>query len=100
MQNETRPHTTGAPARFAERGSALWREDPDREALPITGRSWAAQMPYARLWPGSGGPRGERNGNYQDGLHTKQAKAAGVSVRKLMREARDLLQTIGGRRRD
>ena len=31
-------------------------------------------------WPrlgrrGAGGPRGERNGNYRDGLHTKEARA-------------------------
>jgi hypothetical protein len=31
---------------------------------------------------GAGGPQGERNGNYRHGLHTKQAKAAAVSVRK------------------
>ena len=48
---------------------------------------------------GAGGPPGERNGNYRDGLHTKEARAEGASVRKLMREARHLIQAIGGHRR-
>jgi hypothetical protein len=45
---------------------------------------------------GAGGPRGERNGNYRDGLHTKEARAESASVRKLIREARDLISTVGG----
>jgi hypothetical protein len=34
-------------------------KNPDREALPVTGRSWSSQVPYARLWPRRGRtPRG------------------------------------------
>jgi periplasmic glucans biosynthesis protein len=46
---------------------------------------------------GGGGPPGERNGNYRHGLHTKNAKADGASVRKLLREARDLIKGSGNR---
>jgi hypothetical protein len=41
---------------------------------------------------GAGGPQGERNGNYRHRLSTKEARAEGASVRKLMREARDLIE--------
>jgi hypothetical protein len=49
---------------------------------------------------GTGGPRGERNGNYRDGLHTKEARAEAASVRKLMREARGLIRAVSGRGQD
>jgi hypothetical protein len=45
---------------------------------------------------GAGGPQGERNGNYRDGLHTKENKAVAASLRKLMREGRDLIARSKG----
>jgi hypothetical protein len=48
---------------------------------------------------GAGGPRGERNGNYRDGLYTKESKAVAASVRTLTREARGLIKVVGGGRR-
>ena len=39
---------------------------------------------------GSGGPLGERNGNYRHGRYTKESEAIAQSVRKLVRETRAL----------
>jgi hypothetical protein len=50
---------------------------------------------------GSGGPRGERNGNYRGRLHTKETKAVAASIRKLMRNGRNLLKgSLGGEQGD
>ncbi len=48
----------------------------------------------------SGGPTGSRNGAYKDGLHTREAKAAGKYFRSLVREAEALvaLAAAGGRK--
>ena len=70
------------------------RRDAERAALPVTGGPWTSQIRMQGCGRGAGGPRGERNGNYRDGLHTKESKAAAASVRKLMRQARDLLKEI------
>jgi glucans biosynthesis protein len=37
---------------------------------------------------GSGGPKGERNGNYKHGLCTQEAAAEMQQARRLMREAK------------
>jgi hypothetical protein len=45
------PIATGARACVPAQGSALWRQDPDREALPLTSRPSSPPMPDARLRP-------------------------------------------------
>jgi hypothetical protein len=41
---------------------------------------------------GSGGPRGNRNGNFKRGLYTGEAKAARGVIRARVREIRALIQ--------
>ena len=41
--------------------------------------------------PGSGGPRGERNGAYKHGRHTRETKELRKLVRQMAREAETLL---------
>jgi len=48
---------------------------------------------------GSGGPRGDRNGNFKHGLWTQETLAMRSTVRATLRETKALLQAIGGRRR-
>jgi hypothetical protein len=49
---------------------------------------------------GSGGPRGERNGNFKRGLHTHEAKAIRSVVRAKVRELKDLIQAAKPSRQD
>jgi hypothetical protein len=48
---------------------------------------------------GSGGPRGNRNGNFKHGLHTQEAKAIRKSVREKIQEIRELIQVGSPRKR-
>ena len=41
--------------------------------------------------PGSGAPRGERNGNYRTGLHTREAVAGRRMLRALIKDFRGAL---------
>lgn len=43
---------------------------------------------------GSGGPHGERNGNYRHGRYTKDNEARMRSLRKLVREVRALTKMV------
>ena len=43
---------------------------------------------------GSGGPRGERNGNFRHGLRTKEAEAERQQAKALVREAMRLLNRM------
>jgi hypothetical protein len=90
-------HRTDQPAslRGARRCGAKTRSGQPCRSPAVRGRPRCRMHGCGR---GAGGPRGERNGNYRDGLHTKESKAAAASVRKLMREARDLLKLPLGRR--
>ena len=47
---------------------------------------------------GSGGPRGERNGNFTQGLWTRENVEARRTIRAKVREVQDLLQATKGRR--
>jgi hypothetical protein len=47
---------------------------------------------------GSGGPRGDRNGNFKHGLWTRESVAARSAVRADMAEIRALLRAVRGRR--
>jgi len=44
---------------------------------------------------GSGGPRGERNGNFRHGRYAEENLARIRSVRKLVREVRALTKSVG-----
>jgi glucans biosynthesis protein len=48
---------------------------------------------------GSGGPRGDRNGNFKHGLWTRESVATRRSMRANVREIRALLQATGSGRR-
>ena len=54
-------------------------------------------MPDARGAKGSGGPRGNRNGNYKHGLSTIAAKAMRKVMRAKVREIRALVQAANPR---
>ena len=50
--------------------------------------------PVCRLHGGKGGgPKGERNGAYQTGRYTAEAKAERRQLRLLLRELRDLIDS-------
>jgi hypothetical protein len=44
---------------------------------------------------GSGGPRGDRNGNFKHGLWTRESKEMRKAVRAEIREIKSYLQAIG-----
>jgi glucans biosynthesis protein len=44
---------------------------------------------------GSGGPRGDRNGNFKHGIWTRESLATRRALRAKVREIRGLLQAIG-----
>jgi hypothetical protein len=46
---------------------------------------------------GSGGPRGDRNGNFKRGLYTGEAKATRRVMREKVREIRALIQAANPR---
>ncbi len=45
---------------------------------------------------GGGGPKGERNGMYKEGLHTKEAVASRRRLQVLLSQSRELLNTLSG----
>jgi len=49
---------------------------------------------------GSGGPRGERNGNFKHGLRTYEAKTIRNVVRAKVRELKGLIQAAKPPRQD
>jgi hypothetical protein len=62
------------------------------ELLPAGGCKGAEPMPNAWGGEGSGGPRGERNGRFTHGHHTREAKAIRKVIRARVREIKALLQ--------
>jgi glucans biosynthesis protein len=64
---------------------------PCRQAA-VTGRARCRMHGGAK---GSGGPRGDRNGNFKHGLWTHESLATRQAVRVKVREIKGLLQTIG-----
>jgi hypothetical protein len=44
--------------------------------------------------PGSGGPKGSRNGNYKRGLYTAEAIASRKWLRQQVRQVRALTKTL------
>ena len=64
---------------------------PCRQAA-VTGRARCRMHGGAK---GSGGPRGDRNGNFKHGLWTRESLATRRAVRAKVREISGLLQAIG-----
>ena len=64
---------------------------PCRQAA-VTGRARCRMHGGAK---GSGGPRGDHNGNFKHGLWTHENLATRRAVRAKVREIRGLLQAIG-----
>src|SRR3954452_23723488 len=62
----------------------------------VTGRARCRMHGGAK---GSGGPRGDRNGNFKHGLWTRESIATRRSTRAKVREIRALLQATGSGRR-
>jgi hypothetical protein len=44
--------------------------------------------------PGTGAPKGERNGNYRNGIWTNEATANRRALQRWMRLARDAIATV------
>jgi hypothetical protein len=64
---------------------------PCRQAA-VTGRARCRMHGGAK---GSGGPRGDHNGNFKHGLWTRESLATRRAVRAKVREIRGLLEAIG-----
>ncbi len=61
------------------------------------------QAPAVRGWTvcrfhgaGGGGPKGERNGMYKEGLYTKEAVESRRRLRALLSQSRELLKRLSG----
>jgi hypothetical protein len=67
---------------------------PCRQAA-VTGRARCRMHGGAK---GSGGPRGDHNGNFKNGLWTRESLATRRAVRAKVRGIRGLVQTIGSGR--
>ena len=75
----------------AARCGARTRAGHSCKQAAVTGRARCRMHGGAR---GSGGPRGERNGNFKHGLWTHESLATRRAVRAKVREIRGLLQAI------
>jgi hypothetical protein len=70
------------------------RQDPVGNAMPVARRDREKALPHARWRPGSGGPKGTRNGNYKHGLYTAEAIVSRRSLRQQIREIRALARRL------
>jgi glucans biosynthesis protein len=64
---------------------------PCRQAA-VTGRARCRMHGGAR---GSGGPRGNRNGNFKHGVWTRESVESRTAIRAKIRDIRGLLRAIG-----
>ena len=74
----------------AQRCGARTRTGQPCKQAAVRGRARCRMYGGAR---GSGGPRGERNGNFKQGLWTGEAVATRRAMRAKIREIKALLQT-------
>lgn len=79
--------------RKAPRCGARTRAGPPCRQAAVTGRARCRMHGGAK---GSGGPRGERNGNFKHGLWTRESVAERRIVRAQMREIRALVRVARG----
>ena len=68
--------------------SAVWRQDEERPSLPIPSGDRQSRCRMHGGAPGTGAPRGERNGNYRHGRRTIEAMAERRRLMEFLREAR------------
>jgi hypothetical protein len=87
------PETEPAPVRNAPRCGARTRSGQSCRSPALKGRARCRMHGGAR---GSGGPTGARNGNYRTGRYTKENTAAMQSVRRLLREGKNLAKALRG----
>jgi glucans biosynthesis protein len=78
----------------AQRCGARTRAGHPCKQAAVRGRARCRMHGGAR---GSGGPRGDHNGNFKQGLWTNEAVATRKAVRAKIREIKALLQTTGRR---
>ena len=98
MTNDPLHHPSGEPARLLEarRCGAKTRSGKPCRSPAVHGRPRCRMHGCGR---GSGGPLGERNGNYRHGRHTKESMALREAVRRLVREAKALTRNALQRHR-
>jgi hypothetical protein len=77
--------------RQAARCGARTRSGRPCQSPAVTGRRRCRMHGGA---PGSGGPTGSRNGNYQRGLYTVEAIASRRLLRQQIRQVRALTKTL------
>ena len=77
--------------RQAARCGARTRSGTPRRSPAVTGRRRCRMHGGA---PGSGGPKGPRNGNYKHGRYTAEAIASGRWLRQLTRDVRALTKRL------
>jgi hypothetical protein len=83
-------------AKAARCGAKTRAGQPCRQAS-VTDRSRCRMHGGAR---GSGGPQGDRNGNFRTGLHTREAKGIRKAVRAKVRGLKSLVQAARPPRQD
>ena len=89
--NPTHPSAEPLPFRLARRCGAKTRTGQPCRSPAVRGRPRCRMHGCGR---GSGGPRGELNGNFRHGLRTKEAEAERQQAKALVREAMRLLNRM------
>ncbi len=82
-------------AKAARCGAKTRSGRPCRQAA-VNGRARCRMHGGAK---GSGGPRGERNGNFKNGVYTREAKETRRALQKSIRQIGALIQAIASPKR-
>src|SRR5919198_213597 len=93
-KNDARPHAPSPRTRTTAPGGSLWRQDTLGDAMPVARRDGRRRCRMHSGAPGSGGPKGSRNGNYKHGRYTAEAIASRRWVRQLIRDVRALTERL------
>jgi hypothetical protein len=72
----------------------MWRQDTLGDAMPVTRRDRETARRMHGGAPGSGGPKGSRNGNYKHGRYTAEALASRRWLRQFTRDVRALTKRL------
>src|SRR5215813_8472243 len=94
MDDPMHPETEPASLHTAPRCGARTRSGQPCRSPAVNGRARCRMHGGAK---GSGGPTGERNGNYRTGRYTKENMATTQSVRRVLRDAKNLAKTLRSR---
>ena len=87
------PQTEPAPLGAAPRCGAKTRSGHPCRSPAVNGKARCRMHGGAK---GSGGPTGQRNGNYRTGRYTKENIATMQSLRRLLREGKNLAKALRG----